>query len=578
MLITYIDKIGDWNPQLMRELKGRFKIRNLSIAVIIAVSIQILLLIGFTGQLPIDSITTPQRSRYCTATPPGRYYGDNLLCIQDLLGNWIINWQLWWLDVFKILSVVGLFILLVAGTYLLIADLSKEKSRGTLNFISLSPRSSQNILLGKILGVPSIIYLLCAVLSPLHLIAGFKANISPGLILSYYLGIIISCAFFYSLSLLFGLVISGLGGFQSFLYSGLVLMFLSVTTSVLFSSSDFISHTPLDWIMLFYPGTILAYLVESTYIPVKTANIDYETLHQFAWYGKQFWHNSFLGISFIFANYSLGIYWISRALNRRFRNPNATCINKIDSYKMSASFIIIATGFVFQSGGSRDIEYHIIENIVVLQIFIVAFACLLIAALSPSRQSLYDWARYRHQNHDNSRSLVRDLILGEKSPSPLAIALNLGIMFAYLIPTTLIAPLDHPFSLLLGLFISLNILIIYAVVGQRILLFKLPKPDLIATGVIAILMFIPPLMFSILGLEPSETITPWLFTIFGVAAFNSDLHLLTLTSVIFPLLSQWLLIALGTTEMSKRLQKAGESETRLLLNSLTANKNYSHLK
>ncbi len=565
MLVTYIDKIGDWNPQLIRELKGRFKIRNLSIAAIIAVGIQILLLISFEAELPIDSIAKPQTSRYCTATPPGGYRYQS--CIKDLLGNWVINWQLWWLDIFKVLSVIGLFILLIAGTYLLIADLSKEENRGTLNFIRLSPHSSQNILLGKILGVPSIIYFLSAILCPLHLIAGMQARIAPGLILAYYLGIIISCAFFYSLSLLFGLVSSGLGGFQAFLCSGLVLMFLFITTNILFSSHDFISHTPVDWLMLFYPGTILAYLVESTYIPVRTADIDYENLQHFAWYGKQFWNNSFLGISFIFANYGLWIYWINQSLNRRFRNPNATWISKINSYGISASFIIISTGFIFQAGRQENIGDHIFINMIVLQMFIIAFACFLMVALSPHRQTLYDWARYSHQNRENSRSILRDLILGEKSPSPLAIALNVAIMFVYLLPTALIAPLDHPFAVLLALFMTLNMLIIYAVIGQRILLFKLPKPALIATAVIAVLMIVPPMMFAILQIYPNDVITPWLFTIFNLAAFNDNLNMLTMMSVIFPLLSQWGLIALGSYEMSKCLQKAGESETKLLLNS-----------
>ncbi|MDJ0599729.1 MAG: hypothetical protein QNJ37_12915 [Crocosphaera sp.] len=579
MLLTYVDKFGDWNPQLMRELRGRLKIRNLSIAAIIAISIQTLLLLSFIGQLPVDpnSIDAPkfQYSRYCTATPPKDSYApyNQLHCIQDLVGNWVINWQLWWLDIFKVLSVTGLFILLVTGTYLLIADLSKEENKGTLNFIRLTPRSSQNILLGKILGVPSVIYFLCLLLFPLHLIAGFQANISPSLMVAYYGVMIVGCGFFYSLSLFFALVSSKLGGFQSFLGSGLVLMFLFITTSAVLSSRDFISHTPLDWLMLFYPGTLLAYLVESTYIPVKTAEINYETLHQFAWYGKQFWQNSFLGISFIFANYCLWIYWINQALNRRFRNPSATWISKFNSYGISVSFITIVTGFVFQSGRRGRFEYHIFENIIVLQIFIIIFACLLMIALSPHRQTLHDWARYRHQTPQNRRSLLRDLILGEKSPSTLAIAVNLAIIFAYLIPTTLIAPLDDPFGVLLGLFISLNILIIYAVIGQRILLFKLPKPALIATGVIGVLMFVPPFMFAILQLTPYEVVTPWLFTIFSLAAFNRYLDTLTMMSVIFPLLCQWGIIALSSYEMGKCLQKAGASETKWLLNSVSNNKN-----
>ena len=48
--------------------------------------------------------------------------------------------------------------LLVMGTYLLIADLSREERRGTLNFIRMSPESAKNILLGKLLGVPILVY------------------------------------------------------------------------------------------------------------------------------------------------------------------------------------------------------------------------------------------------------------------------------------------------------------------------------------------------------------------------------------------------------------------------------------
>ena len=573
MLLTYFDKIGDWNPQLFRELKGRLKTRNLLIAAILAIGLQILLLLNFSGQLPIDTngINAPelQYSRYCTATPPTNAYApyNQLYCIQDLLGNWVINWQLWWLDIFKSLSVIGLFILLVAGTYLLIADLSKEENRGTLNFIRLSPRSSNNIFLGKILGVPSIIYFLCLLLLPLHLIAGFQANIASGLIFSYYGVIVVSCAFFFSLSLFFGLISSGLGGFQSFLGSGIVLQFLIVTTSIVLSSHDFISHTPLDWVMLFYPGTLLSYLVQSTYLPVDTAGIDYETLNNFAWYGKQFWSNSWLGISFITANYLLWTYWINKALNRRFRTPNATWLSKINSYGISISFIVIATGFVFQSGRYGKFERHIFDNMIVLQMFIVLFACLLMVALSPQRQPLHDWARYRHQNSQHRRSLLRDLILGSKSPSTLAIALNLGIIFAYLIPTIFIVPLNNSWEVLLGLFVTLNILIIYGIVGQRILLFKLPKSTLIATAVIAILMIVPPVMLGILGLTPYEISTPWFFTIFSLAVFNSYSQALTLTSVIFPLLIEWTMMTLGLFEMSQHLQKAGESQTRLLVSS-----------
>jgi hypothetical protein len=87
----------------------------------------------------------------------------------------------------------------------------------------------------------------------------------------------------------------------------------------------------------------------------------------------------------------------------------------------------------------------------------------------------------------------------------------------------------------------MNILIIYAFLGQRILLFKLPKPSLIAAAVIAILMVVPPIIFGMLKFThaPHEIATPWLFTIFSLAAFNNHLQSLTMMSVLFPLLSQW---------------------------------------
>ena len=90
-----------------------------------------------------------------------------------------------WLDLFIILSIIGTISLLVVGTYLLIADLIREESRGTLNFIRQTPQSAHNILLGKVLGVPVLLYIFILLLFPLHLMAGFKAQIPFGLIVGF---------------------------------------------------------------------------------------------------------------------------------------------------------------------------------------------------------------------------------------------------------------------------------------------------------------------------------------------------------------------------------------------------------
>ena len=56
--------------------------------------------------------------------------------------------------------------------------------------------------------------------------------------------------------------------------------------------------------------------------------------------------------------------------------------------------------------------------------FICADLLSLIAILSPQRQAIQDWARYRYER---SRSLWQDLIWSEKSPAQIAIAINLLI-------------------------------------------------------------------------------------------------------------------------------------------------------
>ncbi len=576
MLTTSLDRLGDWNPQLLRELKGRLNKRNMAIAATIAIIGQSFLLLLFSSNLPaeLDPVRNPkgQFNRYCTASPPPDLYPNsyysNPYCIRDLLGHFVINWQLWWLDIFNTLSVIGIFVLLVAGTYLLINDLSKEESRGTLNFIRLSPRSANNVLLGKILGVPCLIYFLGLWVLPLHLIAGFGAHIPLSLILAFYGVLIASCVFFFNLALLCGLINSNLGGFQAFLGSGAVLFFLFVMTGITFSSGDLVSHTPFDWAIIFYPGTILSYLAESTFLPPKTIDFDYKDLQSILWYGQPLWRNVGLGIGFSFLNYGLWSYWISQALKRRFHNPTATWLSKYNSYWLSGSFIVVLLGFVFQTRSYGRFESYIFDNFAILQMFILAFSLLLITALSPHRQTLQDWARYRHKTEYNHRSLIQDLILGERSPSTVAIAVNLGIIFLYLIPALVIVPLDYRrFLLIFGLFLGMNMIIIAGLVAQRILLVKTPKRQLLAAFAVGALIILPPVCFGILGLTANKVIIPWLFTFFPLIILDHGAKLVTTFSTIFTVIVQYSIITVVGAEMTKQLQKAGESHSKKLLKS-----------
>ena len=170
MTLHLLDKIGNWNPQLFREIKGRLNIGNMAIASAFSLSGQLLLFMYYSGQIPVTppnwNPTYPIYNRFCTLETANSYVQG---CVRDALGNLAINWPMWWVEIFVWLSVFSVLALLVAGTYMLVSDLDKEERRGTLNFIRLSPQSAKTIFLGKILGVPILLYLAAILTVPLHL-------------------------------------------------------------------------------------------------------------------------------------------------------------------------------------------------------------------------------------------------------------------------------------------------------------------------------------------------------------------------------------------------------------------------
>jgi len=101
-------------------------------------------------------------------------------------------------------------------------------------------------LVGKLLGVPILLYLVAGLAVPLHVWSGLAAQIPLSLILSFYGVIVTSCLFFYSgtavwLSLLLaGRVSSLVGQWHGFNFP-------------LERSSIYNQPHPTDWLILFLP-------------------------------------------------------------------------------------------------------------------------------------------------------------------------------------------------------------------------------------------------------------------------------------------------------------------------------------
>jgi len=574
MISTLLDRIGNWNPQLFRELKGRLKPKNLAIAAGISAVVQGLVFLVYQSQLPDRHYDF---NRYCQGMVPPNwdgykghsYYQEFQFCTKDALGYITpetINWNLWWLDLFTAMSIIGIFLLLIVGTYMLISDLSQEERRGTLNFIRLSPQSTANILVGKLLGVPALLYLFGLLALPLHLGAGFAAHIPPFLILGFYTVLAASCAFFYSAALLYGLVSAGLGTFQAWVGSGALLAFLWFFTWVTLSQGDdTISFSPLDWFTLFYPGSVLPYLVSST--PHSLDTIDYLNVKDFAqltWFDWTLFHRAKTAIAFELANYGIWTYWVWQGLQRRFHNAHTTVLGKGQSYLISASIAFVTLGFTMQRrpwGGYSD---NLFDNTMALLIVMLVLCLGLIAALSPHRPTLQDWARYRHQMAGESRNLLKDLIWGEKSPATVAIALNVIIALSFVLVFAAIMPFGKLRTpTLLGLVSTGTICLIYASLAQWMLMFKTQKRAAWATVAVVALVVMPFTCFAIFGVDPYEGSWLWLFSAVPIAVTE---HLkLSMAGVFSIWLVQGLAIALINVVFAKQLHQVGESEAKALL-------------
>ena len=557
-MLAALNRLGEWNPQLVRELKGRLNLRNAAIASAVSVVGQLLLYLYYESLLP----GAEEHNRYCVGSPPPDWVDypaggwiPNNFCIEDLLGHWMLLKNLWWLDLFVGMSIIGFVVLVVVGTYLLIADLSLEERRGTLHFIRLSPQSASRIFIGKVLGVPIILYLMLGLALPLHFGAGLAAGIPLTLILSFYAVLVASCAFFFSLAMLIGLVSQNRGGLQAFLSGGAVLFFLAFATLPMVNNWN---HTYLSvewWLKLFSPGSILPYLVKSTFLPQRTVNyLDVQALSQVLWYGQPLWQNAWRGIAFMLLNYGVWTYWLWQGIKRRFDNPAATVWSKSQSYWICSGFAVITVGFVGQSSES----YSLFNGFAFLLLLNLGLFLGLIASLSPHRQTLQDWARY---SHGSQRNLIKELVVGEKSPAPVAIALNLAIVTGYMLPSVLLLPVENKIPLLFGLLLSGSMILIYAAIAQLMLLLKTPKRSLFAAATIGTALLVPFGSLAVFETFPAHAPGLWLFSLLPVAA---TVYAKTST-ILLALLAQWLGIALLGFQLTRQLQKAGQSETKALL-------------
>jgi hypothetical protein len=558
MTLNLLDTIGNWNSQLFRELKGRLKIGHIAIASVLSLSSQLMLLLSWSSEIPVAPGTSdnkyPIHHRFCTGFD-GNAKGDAIKCIQDAAGNFIIHWPSWWLEIFVYLSICSAIALLAAGTYMLVGDLDKEERRGTLNFIRLSPQSATTIFLGKILGVPILLYLAAILALPLHIYSGLAAQIPLHRIVCFDIAMLASCALFYSGAMLFGLTTSWLGGFQPWLASAAVLGF----TTTAFNAPSV--GNAADLLAFLSPAAVLkqiAYQVNES----SHSNINWLTgeFYRLQWFHLPIGKNLVSSTALSLGICAVATYWMWQGWQRRFPNPTATVLSKRQSYLLVISYQSIILGFALQS------NQYSLDDIVCLAIPNLMVFLALIAALTPERQALYDWARYRRQIvPTNSKKLWRkypiiDLIWSEKSPAPIAMVINLLSSTVILTPWLLVNHNAFP-----AMITFINLILIYAALTQLFMFSKIRNQAVWATCTVGGAIFSPPIILSVLSLNPAKAPFIWLSLVFPIFGYSSELAYQSIYNIGVSILGQWTVLVLLNLQLRRQLRIAGESASKALL-------------
>ncbi|NJK40248.1 MAG: hypothetical protein HC934_00750 [Acaryochloridaceae cyanobacterium SU_2_1] len=454
MTSAFINSLGNWNPQLLREGRGRLRPRSIAATI----------LLSMIGQGLLGLLFSQQEEKSVIAR---------------------------WADLANAITWILPYVLFSLGAYYLVSDLNQEAKRGTLNFIRLSPRPSHQILLGKILGVPLLPYLAVVLAMPLHVIAGLKGGMPLPFLASYYLMLIVGAILLFSLAVLYGLISSAKA----------LIMGQQSVAAIAFSALSLLLFVPL----------YMTWQTQITWMPLginqwfdKQSDYGYNSrdiTYPIQWFGQTINLNPWISHGFSLAVMAVAITLIWAMLMRLFRSPDGVLMSKRQSYAIVACCEALVVGFLVVTK-ANSFQPSPEEGTALLYAFNFALVLMVLLALCPHRLLLLDWLRYRRY----PRRFGPDLVWMDKSPVLVAIAINLAIINALFLPWLLLFGIGKGRTLAaLGVALCLCvILLIYTAVVQWIFTLKIRNPYMWAFGFLAIWMVVPATVLGILAV-PFET-------------------------------------------------------------------------
>jgi hypothetical protein len=530
-----LNAIGNVNPQLLRELKGQLKPRNLGLALGLSLLAQSLLYFMFSVALPAtDQPFRPTSHDYCLEE-------SSYNCLFNAEGVVQIDWIRWYSNFSYTLGAGLIAILVLGGVYQLIANYAKERQTGTLDFLRLTPQTGDRIFLGKILGVPAMVYLAVLAAIPLHAyVTLMSGSTLLNLALFYVSAIEIAVLFFCS-----AMLIACLGTNQAWL-------------GVLLGSVVLYPAVGLLYVLFAIPEEFFGDLANSSTI--------------FHWWTMPLGQSRFALMSFCWAWTGIGIYWIWQALGRLFRNSTATLLSKTQTYWLTGELTLFWLGFAAKTPSLERIDWE--PMLYFLSIFYLVVTIALNLILMPRRQSIQDWARYHHVNAAEAsaesgtrRSIWIDLLVGEKSPPTLAIALQLiaacGVCLAWVIGMHNYWTNGMGWKATGIILVAFASMLMFSSLLQHILHWKLQQRYAVMLAYIFVLFIVPPIALGIADLTVNKATDLWTLFVFAGSTFSMS-HV-TLTALLGAFTWQLATAGLLTYQFKRSIETLGRSDIRRLV-------------
>lgn len=507
---AWISQLGNWNPQLLREFRGRLKQRSLVAAIALSLIFQgLVLLLFFNG-------------------------GNNAPDASD------------WRELWKGFTWVFPYALFTIGSFYLVSNLAQEEKSGTLNFIRLSPRPAWQILLGKLIGVPILPLIAIGLVFPLHFLAAILGGVPLFLAISYYWLLGIGCLLCWSLAMLFGFIGSSRSGLAG----------QATTLSISYAAITFIALVPL---FSFWNTAI-------TWRPLDNGlKILGFPAPEIQWMWTPINTNPFISHGFTVVNLGVFLVIAWRIMLRRFRRPRTTFLSRRQSYGIMAYVLVLILGFLItpdildsppaQPWQQDNLGYFLESTgIGLLSILTYFLGLLLMGSICPQRQALMEWSRQPQHS-------LAGLVWGDKSPAIVSFGILLIIANFILVPFVLLFPVGDtiegftPLARLIMLCGLSTTLMLIGSFMQYLFTLKLRNPSIWFVGSLLLWWVVPPLVFGILGYSVesfSGTITIWTFFGYPVAHIFDEQ---SLPFVILGILTQWGAIAFLLLKLRQSLSQ-----------------------